>query len=99
MILLHFEHAALDFEAWKKSFDGYAALRQQKHVRRYRVSRPVDNPNFAVIDLEFDNLDEAKSLLAAVQQVWQRVGGTLINDPHWRISEIVESREMQLSHS
>ena len=94
MILLHIEHATLNFETWKTSFDSYAALRQQSGMRRYRIVRPIDNPNFAMIDLEFDSVGGAQSLLAAVQQVWQRVGGTLINDPHWRICEVVETQEL-----
>ena len=96
MILLHIEHATLNFDAWKVSFDNYAELRQQSGVRCYRVSRPIDNPNFAMIDLEFDSLGEAEFLLAAVQQVWQRAVGTVIKDPQWRISEIIETKELQL---
>jgi quinol monooxygenase YgiN len=95
MILLHIEHTISDFDNWKASFDNYADLRQRSGMLRYRVSRPVDNPNFAVIDLEFDSVAEAEALLAAVQQVWQRVGGTLIHSPQWRISEIVDEREFQ----
>jgi hypothetical protein len=95
MILLHIEHSAPDFDAWKTSFDKYAELRQQSGMQRYRISRPVDNPNYAVIDLEFGSMSEAEGLLAAVQQVWQRVGGTLIKDPQWRISEVVEMKEFQ----
>jgi hypothetical protein len=54
--------------------------------------RPIDNPNFAMIDLEFDSTSEAESLLAAMQQVWRRVGGTIMQNPQWRISEVVETR-------
>ena len=93
MILLHIEHPTLDFAAWKTSFDSYAALRQQSGMRRYRIMRPIDSPTVAMIDLEFDNVRDAQSLLAAVQQVWQRVGGTLITDPQWRICEVVETQE------
>lgn len=92
MILLHIEHSVADFDNWKASFDNYAELRQRSNVRRYRISRPIDNPNFAMIDLEFDNLSDAESLLGAVQQVWQRVVGTLIHDPQWQFSEIVETK-------
>lgn len=94
MILLHIEHSTPNFAEWKASFDNFAALRQQSGARRYRIERPIDNPNFAMIELEFDNVRDAQSLLAAVQQVWQRVGGTLINDPHWRICEVAEAREL-----
>lgn len=99
MILLHIEHSVFDFDAWKASFDSYSELRQQSGVRRYRIARPIDNPTFAMIDLEFDSVSQAESLFAAVQQVWQRVGGTLIKDPQWRISEVVETKELQLSNS
>jgi hypothetical protein len=94
MIILQIDHTTLDFEAWKTSFDSYAALRQQSGMRRYRILRPIDNSNFAVIDLEFDTIGDAQSLLAAVQQVWQRVGGTLIKDPHWRICDVVETQDL-----
>ena len=99
MILLHIEHTTPNFEAWKTSFDSYAALRQQSGVRRYRIIRPIDNPNFAMIDLEFDNVRDAQSLLAAVQQVWQHVGGTLITDPEWQICEVAETQEVSPHNS
>jgi hypothetical protein len=81
MIILHIEHTVTNFDNWKASFDSYAQLRQQSGVRRYRIVRPIDNPNFAMIDLELDSVREAEALIIAVQQVWQRVGGTLIHDP------------------
>ncbi len=99
MVLLHIEHTTLNFDAWKTSFDSYAALRQQSGMRRYRIARPVDNPNFAMIDLEFDNLSDAESLLAAVQQLWQHAAGTLIKDPQWRTLEVVETKELQAASS
>ncbi|MBZ0285750.1 MAG: hypothetical protein K8L97_33785 [Anaerolineae bacterium] len=92
MILLHIEHSVVHFDNWKASFDNFAELRQKSGVRRYHVLRPVDNPNYAIIDLEFDELSQAESLLASVQEVWKRVGGTLINNPQWRFSEVVETK-------
>jgi hypothetical protein len=99
MILLRIEHATPDFAAWKTSFDSYTALRQQSGVRRYRISRPIDNANFAMIDLEFDSVRDAQSLLDAVQQLWQRVGGTLIQDPAWRLCEVAETQEIPPHYS
>lgn len=92
MIQLHIEHAVPDFDNWKAAFDSDPVGRQRSGVRCYRVSRPLDDPNLAIIDLEFDSVNQAESLLAAMRQVWSRVGGTLIQDPQWRIVEIVESR-------
>jgi hypothetical protein len=38
-------------------------------VRNYRILRPVDNPNFVIIDLDFDNAQNAEALLAAMREV------------------------------
>ena len=92
MILLHIEHAVPDFDAWKAAFDSDPVGRQKSGVRRYCVLRPVDNPGYVIIDLEFDSVSQAEMLLAAMQQVWKRVAGTIMHDPQWRISEVVEDR-------
>lgn len=92
MILLHIEHPVPDFDGWKAAFDSDPVGRQKSGVRSYRVLRPTDNPNYAIIDLEFDTLDQAEALLAAMQQVWKRVSGTVMQNPQWRISEVVETR-------
>ncbi|MCC6613001.1 MAG: hypothetical protein IT320_05950 [Anaerolineae bacterium] len=94
MVLLHIEHAAPNFDAWKAAFDSDPVGRQKSGVRRYRVLRPFDNPNYAIIDLEFDSRDQAEALLGAMQQVWSRVAGTLVHDPGWRISEVVDAQEL-----
>ena len=93
MILLHIEHSVPNFDAWKTAFDSDPVGRQKSGVRCYRVLRPIDDPDCAIIDLEFDTLNQAESLLAAMQHVWARVGGTLIKDPQWRIAEIADTRE------
>ncbi|MBL8161732.1 MAG: hypothetical protein JNJ61_07060 [Anaerolineae bacterium] len=95
MIILHIEHTVNDFNTWKASFDNYEAFRQASGVRCYRVSRSLDNPNFAMIELEFDSLTEAETLLANVQQVWANTNGKLIHNPQWRLSEVVQTREFQ----
>jgi hypothetical protein len=95
MIILHIEHIVMNFDNWKASFDTYESFRQQSGVQRYRVSRPTDNPDVVMIDLEFDNLSDAEALLTGVQQVWQRVGGVLIQNPQWRFCEVLETKELQ----
>lgn len=95
MIVLHIEHQVAQFENWKASFDSYAELRQKAGVRRYQISRLLDNPDIAQIDLEFDTLNQAETLLNAVQQVWAKVGGTLIHNPQWRLSEVVETQVLR----
>lgn len=51
MIILQIEHPVPSFEEWKRAFDSDPVDRQRSGVRRYRILRPVDDPNFVVIDL------------------------------------------------
>ena len=69
MIILQIEHPVPSFDAWKKAFDSDPVNRKQSGVRRYRVLRPIGNPNYAIIDLEFDSLDQAEGLLASLREV------------------------------
>ena len=95
MVILQIEHPVPSFDAWKKAFDSDPVNRKQSGVRRYRVLRTIDNPNYAIIDLEFDSVNEAEGLLAAMREVWRGVQGTIIeNSPRVRIVEAVESKEL-----
>jgi hypothetical protein len=95
MIVLHITHTVNNFDVWKASFDTFEEFRQKSGVRRYRVTRPVNNPDFVAIDLEFDSLNQAEALLTEVQKVWERVNGTLIRDPQWQFSEAVQTTEFK----
>ncbi len=92
MFVLQIEHAVANFEGWKQAFDNDPVGREQSGVRRYRILRPVSDPNFAIIELEFDTVSQAEGLLAAMRQVWTRVDGTLIMNPQARIVEIVDAK-------
>ena len=93
MFILRIEHPVPNFEGWKEAFDSDPVGRERSGVRRYRILRAVDDPNFVTIDLEFDTQREAEGLLAAMQQVWGRVQGTIILNPRARIVETFESKE------
>ncbi|HET8906792.1 MAG TPA: hypothetical protein VFN11_07495, partial [Ktedonobacterales bacterium] len=60
MFVLHIEHPVPNFDGWRQAFDSDPVGRKQMGVRRFQVTRPVDNPNFAIIDLEFDTVAEAE---------------------------------------
>ena len=95
MHVLRIEHHIRDFDTWKAAFDRDPARRQQSGVRRYRVLRPVDDPNYVMIDLDFDSSSEAEAFLAAMRQVWlsAQAAPALIGSPQARIVEAVESQE------
>lgn len=93
MIILQIEHPVPDFNGWKKAFDSDPVNRKQSGVKRYKIFRQTDNPNYVIVDLEFDNPDDAKKLLAALQQLWKQVEGKVITSPKARIIEMKESTE------
>jgi hypothetical protein len=52
-------------------FNRFGGARRNAGVRAQRVQRPVDNPRFVVIDLDFDTIGEAQSFLGFLTtQVW-----------------------------
>ena len=93
MPILRIEHPVPDFDAWKTAFDNDPVGRQQAGVRRYHILRSIDDPNYVLIDLEFDTRSEADALLAALRVVWRRVEGSVMSNPQARIVETVESIE------
>jgi hypothetical protein len=93
MYILRIEHQVPDFEAWQKAFDSDPVGREKSGVRRYRVLRANDNPNYVMIDLEFDLASQAEALLTAMRGVWARVEGTIMMNPQARIGEVVETTE------
>jgi ribosomal protein L35AE/L33A len=93
MIIVQIEHPVPNFDTWKAAFDSDPVNREQSGVRRYRVLRPTDNPNYAMVDLEFDSSSEAQAFLAAMREVWRRVEGTIMVSPRVRLVEPVESKE------
>jgi hypothetical protein len=95
MTILRIEHAVSDYGTWKAAFDSDPVGREQTGVRRYRIMRPVDDPHYVMIDLEFDCTAGAEALLAGMRQVWRNVDGTLIADPRAQIVEPVETAELQ----
>jgi hypothetical protein len=94
MPTLHIEHAITDFALWKAAFDRFAEFRQRSGVLRHRIQRPVDDPGYVVIDLEFATTGEAESFLDFLRTtVWSsdRNAPALVGDPETRILKAVES--------
>jgi hypothetical protein len=92
MPVLQIEHAIRDFDAWKAAFDSDPLGREQGGVRQYRILQPIDDPNYVIVDLEFDNSVEADAFRLALREMW--VGAEaegLIADSRERILEEMES--------
>ena len=71
MATLHIQHPVTDLDTWTSAFNRFADARLKAGVRAQRIQRPVDNPRFVVIDLDFDSTGEAQSFLGFLTtQVW-----------------------------
>lgn len=92
MYMLRIEHSIPNYEGWKQAFDSDPVGREKSGVRRYQILRPIDNPNYVMIDLEFETMSQAEALLAAMRVVWGRVEGTIMMNPQARIVEAVETK-------
>ena len=93
MVIVRIEHPVPDYGVWKEAFDSDPVGREGSGVRRYQVLRVVDDPNYVMIDLEFDSSSDAEVFLAAMRTVWVRVAGTIMSNPQVRIVEAVEVKE------
>ena len=73
MATLHIQHPITDFATWAVAFSRFADARHNAGVRAQRVQRPVNDPRYVVIDLDFDTAGEAQSFQSFLTtQVWAR---------------------------
>jgi ABC-type uncharacterized transport system YnjBCD ATPase subunit len=94
MPFVRIEHSVPNFEKWKQAFDSDPADRKGSGVRRYQVLRLRSDPNFVMIDLEFDNIDAAEAFLRTMQRIWGGQGKAVMLNPSGRIAEVVEVKEL-----
>jgi hypothetical protein len=92
--MVRIEHAVPNFERWKQAFDADPADRKGSGVRRYRVLRLRDDPNYVFIDLEFDTIDECNAFLHTMQRIWSGPGGSVMLGPRARVADVVEARDL-----
>lgn len=93
MTILQIEHQVPNYDGWKKAFDSDPIDRKKSSVKRYRIYRLTDDPNYVVIDLEFDNLNNAQMALVALKNLWSKVEGTVMVNPKTRILDVVDFKE------
>lgn len=92
MYTLCIEHPVPNYENWKRAFDSDPVGREKMKVRHYQILRPLDNPAYVMINLEFDTASDAQALLTVMRAVWERVEGTIMTNPKVQIVEVVETK-------
>ena len=96
MHVLKIEYPVADYETWKAAFDRDLLDREGSGVRRYRVLRATDDPNYVLIDLDFDEASEAAAYLAALQRQFyssRQASPVSGGGPQTRIVEVAEAKE------
>jgi hypothetical protein len=91
MATLQIEHSITDFDTWKAAFDRFAEVRERSGVRRHLVRRPVDDPAYVVVDLDFNTAAEAEAFREFLQaKVWSSAENApaLVGTPHTKILEV-----------
>jgi hypothetical protein len=94
MLILHIEHKVPSFDGWKKAFENDPVNRKKSGVRRYSILRPIDDPNYVIINLEFESLKEAEDTLAALLILWSKVEGQVMMNPQSRILDLIETTDV-----
>jgi hypothetical protein len=91
-VVLRIEHPVGDFVRWHAAFHDDPAKRKRGGVRCYRVMRAHDDPNYVLIDLEFDEQRTAEAFLCGLRDLWRRVD--VVRDPQALIVELVEEESL-----
>ena len=94
MPVVRIEHVVPNFEMWKQVFDSDPADRKGSGVRRYQILRAQDEPNYVMIDLEFDSNDEAEAFLRTMEGIWSGPGKAVMQNPRARVADRVELNEL-----
>jgi hypothetical protein len=96
MHVLQIEHPIRDFDTWKGAFDRFSGKREQSGVRRHRIFQPTDDPNYVMLDLEFESEGEAGAYLEWLwRDVWssREASPALAGGPQTRIVAVAEAKE------
>lgn len=94
MALLRVQHSVPSFEGWKRAFDADPVDRRGSGVRHFKVHRSVTDPNFVMIDLEFDSVAAAEQMHEKLRRLWSGPGGAVMRNPEAWIVETVEAHTL-----
>jgi hypothetical protein len=94
MAVVQLEHPIHDFATWKAASDRDPIRREASGVRRYQIYRPITDPNYVAVDLEFESRREAEAFQGALEELWRspQAAPALGGAPRSRIVDVVESK-------
>ena len=95
MYVLSYWHTVPDYGEWKKVFDSDPLGRAASGVRQFYIERPVGDEHRVIGHLEFDSLGEAETFAGRLQEVWKKVGSSVVTDEGLTITEVLVKQELR----
>ena len=92
MPTLQIEHSISGFGTWSAAFSRLSERRQHEGVTHERVSRPIDDPHYVVIGLDFRTVEAAQRFREFLQtQIWasSERSPALVGAPRTQILDVV----------
>jgi hypothetical protein len=89
---LRIEHAISSYDVWRAAFDRFAEARSRAGVTSCAIRRPVDDPLYLLLDLEFPSVAAAEGFAAFLHaQVWNSAESSpgLAGAPRTAILDVV----------
>jgi hypothetical protein len=91
MPTLQIDHRVRDYDTWKQAFDSDPVGREAGGVRAHRISRLADDPQYVVVELDFESHGEAEAFAEKLRALWAEAGPRLgLESPTARVLEHVE---------
>ena len=92
MATLRIEHPITDYDVWRAAFDRFESARTGAGVQSFTIRRPVDEPGYLLLDLEFPSVDAASSFANFLHaKVWSSPEASpgLAGAPQTRVLEVM----------
>jgi hypothetical protein len=71
MVTLLIEHPISDYPTWRQAYDRFADTRRAAGVQQARVHRPVDDPAYVIITLDFADVGHAEAFRQVLRtRIW-----------------------------
>lgn len=90
MFVLQIEHEVFDFLSWKKAFDGDPKGRKGMGVNQYEIFCLAENANFVVINLWFEELEQAEEAIPLLRSLWEGEGAKMMQNPQIRLLDMMD---------
>ena len=83
-------HKVSDFGNWKRAYDEFAPVRQEKGVTKATVHRDVSDPDIIIITHQFNDVEAARAFAGSEELKSAMVNAGVAGPPEIWFGEAVE---------